>query len=691
MISLKTSISEISPIAKKLNSRLKKLGINTIEDLFYHFPVRYDDFSQVKKINQLIAGEKAIVKGRINLIENRRSPLQRKLLTQAIFSDESGDIKVVWFNRPYLLKTIKQGDELYLFGKVQSTYESLQIVSPDFEKVRSIEKEGGFLLPIYDLTAGISNKHLRFFVKTSLNFLNSLIDYLPPESRKKHKLLDLNIALKEIHFPSNRDLLHKAIVRLKFDELFLIQLKNQILKQKNKKIKAERINFKEKEIKDFVKKIPFKLTDDQRKATWAILLDMQKKYPMNRLLNGDVGSGKTIVSAIAMFNVALNGFQSAYMAPTEILAGQQFKALIHFFQGENLKLALFTRVEHKICSLINEKIEKIKKKDLLEKIKRGEINIVIGTHALIQEKVFFKKMALVVIDEQHRFGVEQRKALTLKSGNKKTEPHFLSMTATPIPRTLHLALFGDLNVSLIKEMPKGRKKIITKIVESSERQKTYDFVRKEIEKGKLAFVVCPLIDESDKLGVRSVKEEFKKLSQQVFPDLKIALLHGKLKADEKEKIMKEFSNGKIKILVSTSVIEVGVDVKDATIMLIEGAERFGLSQLHQFRGRVGRNSDQSYCFLFSDNLSEKSRERLEALVENSDGFELSKKDLELRGPGEVFGKSQSGFPELKIASFFDYVLVEKANQEAINLLESDCNYSPFKEKIKEFEEKVHLE
>jgi ATP-dependent DNA helicase RecG len=690
MINLNSPVGSISPIAKKINARLKKLGIITVSDLVYYYPFRYDDFTKVKKIKDLVPGEVVTIEGRVDLIENRRSPVKRRNITEAVISDETGSIKVVWFNQSFLIKNIRPGNNIYLSGKVDVDFNSTQMVGPEYERARTDTSNTGRLVPIYPLTQGTTNKQIRFFVRSVLPLIRRVEDWVPQEIKDRLNLIDLNEALKQIHFPDNAELIKKARIRLKFDELFLVQLQKQSIKNKNKKTKSNKIEFKEREIKKFVDNLPFILTDDQRKSSWSILNDIQRIYPMNRLLDGDVGSGKTVVSAIAMLNVALNGYQSAYMAPTEILARQQYESLKKDYKDYNLKLALLTRSEQKICS----SDEKIKKADLFKKISSGEIDIIIGTHALIQNKVEFKELALVVVDEQHRFGVEQRAKLIQKSGNKKTSPHFLSMTATPIPRTMHLAIYGDLDLSIIKEMPKDRKKIITKIVEPIGRSDSYKFIRNQVEEGRQVFVICPLIDESDKLGVKSVTKEYERLNEKIFPDIKIGKLHGKLKSAEKEEIMNDFLNNKIKILVSTSVVEVGVDIPNATVMLIEGSERFGLAQLHQFRGRVGRSKYQSYCLLFSDSMSENTLNRLEALKECNDGFELAKRDLDFRGHGDIYGKMQSGVSEFKIASLSDFSIIQKANDEATRIMDKDPEFSKYpvlKEKIKQFKESVHLE
>lgn len=699
MVNLDSKIESISPIAKKIFTRLDKLGIKRVSDLLNYYPFRYEDFSVIKEIKDLRPGDIITIGGRVDLIENRRSPVKRKNITEAIISDNSGSIKAVWFNQPFLIRNIKQGERIYLSGKVDVDYNNFQMVGPEYERVSDFTSNTARLVPIYPLTHGVTNKQLRFLIKMSLPAVKRVKDWVPQEIKNNLRLMDLPQALEQIHFPDSSELLNKARVRLKFDELFLIQLQKQAIRNKINKLESAAVSFNEGKIKDFVLKLPFKLTDDQRKAAWAILKDLQKESPMNRLLEGDVGSGKTIVAAIAMLNAALDGKQSAYMAPTEILAKQHFNSIGKLYSEYNVKIGLLTRTEYRLSQYFHtsqyENIgSEIKKRDFLKMVERGEIDILIGTHALIQDKVIFKNLALAVIDEQHRFGVEQRKALTEKSGDKGMSPHYLSMTATPIPRTLHLALYGDLDLSVIKEMPKDRKTVKTKIVEPKERNGVYDFIRSQIKNGRQVFVICPLIDESDKLGVKSVMQEYEKLDKEIFPNLEIGMLHGKLKSKEKEEVMQKFLDNKTKILVATSVVEVGVDVPNATVMLIEGSERFGLAQLHQFRGRVGRSEYQSYCFLFSDSFSESTRVRLEALVECNDGFELAKRDLEFRGYGDVYGKLQSGVYEFKIATLYDSKIISIANEEARKISENDPDlkdYPELKEKMEELAKSVHLE
>ncbi len=671
MYSLETPVENLSSVGKTTANLLHKIGVYSASDLIYYFPFRYEDYSQVINIKDLKPNQAVTVKGRIILLKNRRARRRRMTITEALLEDETGSIKIVWFNQPFLIKNLKPGDEVLIAGSASFDNLSLQFVSPTYEKIKGQESlNAAKIVPIYYLTGRLTQKQLRFLINLVLKSINLVPEWLPREIINDNKLLPLIDALKEIHFPTNWEKLNKARYRLKFDELFLIQLQSQRLKKYLAEAQAPQIKFKEKEIKEFVESLPFDLTIDQKKSAWRIFLDLEKNKPMNRLLEGDVGSGKTVVAALAILNSVLNGWQCVLMAPTEILARQHFKSLNDFFRNFNFKIALLTGAEQSL----NNKVE-IKKDQILTEIEKGKVDLIIGTHALIQDGVKYKNLGLVIIDEQHRFGVAQRKKIKEKNGNKKS-PHFLSMTATPIPRSLALILYGDLDLSIIKEMPKGRKKIITKLVVEKNRDKAYQFIRQEINNGRQIFVICPLIDPSDKLGVKSVKEEFKKLDQKVFPEFEIGLLHGKLKSVEKEKIMSEFKANKIKILVSTSVIEVGIDIPNATIMMIEGSERFGLAQLHQFRGRVGRGENQSYCFLFTNDTSAKTSQRLNALVKSTDGFSLAEYDLKFRGPGEVYGTRQSGLPDLKIASLNDLELIKLAKKQAEKFF-SNYNLSDF--------------
>jgi ATP-dependent DNA helicase RecG len=696
MLNLNTDTIKINRVGVATAKKLKKLGVETAEDLLFYFPFRYDDFSEITAIENLKPGTSANIVGQIELIQNKRSPRRKMNITEALVSDGRETVKIIWFNQPYIGRNLRVGDMVSLAGKVEDDY-GMVMKSPVYEKVAAggaVHTQG--LVPNYHLTGNITQKQVRFLVKQVVGLASQITDWLPAEVKRNLKFLDLGEAIKKIHFPKNQKDIDEAKRRLAFNELFLVQMQSQMIRRDALQSVSAPIKFFEEETKKFVDNLPFKLTDAQRKAGWEILQDMEKDKPMARLLEGDVGSGKTVVACLAILNAVLNKKQAVLMVPTEILARQHYGSLCKMFAGFDIKIGLVTRSDKRLnyeSGIMNNGGNENKKiHNSLFIIHNSQI--IIGTHALIQENIEFKNLSLAVIDEQHRFGVEQRKMLIEKSGGKKIVPHLLSMTATPIPRSLALALYGDLDISIINEMPLGRKKIFTKVVPEESREKAYQFIREQVKAGRQAFVICPLIDISDKLGFKSVKQEFEKLDKYIFPEIKMGMLHGRLKPKDKEEIMREFLDNKIKIIVSTSVVEVGVDVPNASIMMIEGSDRFGLAQLHQFRGRVGRSDHQSYCFLFTDSDSQKTIKRLQALVDYSDGFQLAKMDLKFRGPGEVYGTMQKGFPELKIASLFDYELMKQAKEEAEKLIEKDNSldsWAELKNEIGEWEEKVHLE
>ncbi len=706
-MNLSTSVEKLPHVGPAYQKRLKKLGIKTVRDILFHFPHRYEDFSNMVPIAKAELGQPLSIQGKILEIKNIRTFRKRMTLTQAIVGDRSGAIKVIWFNQPYLINTLKKGDSLFLAGKITSKASSRYLSSPAYEKipdnVESLDlTHTGRLIPVYPETEGLSSRWLRFIVKPLLTKLKRGIpDSLPEKLREKRKLLPLEKAIWQIHFPDSLKLAAEAKERFVFEELLNLSLVVLRERMKLAKEKAIAIPLNLSLTKKFTNSLAFKLTDDQKKATWQILKDLEKPRPMNRLLEGDVGSGKTVVATIAALNVAKAGFQVAFMAPTEILTKQHFKTVGELLKKFNLSIGLITSKENQL------KNKKIPRKQLLENIKKGEVNILIGTHALVQKEVKFGKLALVIIDEQHRFGVEQRAHLCQQ---KNLIPHLLSMTATPIPRTLALTIYGDLDLSLIKELPKGRRKIITKVIPPKNRNEAYSFIREQVKKGGQVFVVCPRIEPSkisqENLGegikqiaaswieVKAVKEEYEKLSKKIFPDLKVGMLHGKMKNEEKEKIMKDFKSGKTNVLVSTSVIEVGIDIPNATVMMIEGADKFGLAQLYQFRGRVGRGKEQSFCFLFTEFPGKLTNQRLRAITVCENGFELAEKDLQIRGPGDFSGQRQWGIPDFAMNSLKDISLVEETRQAAKEILEEDPElkkYPLLRERLKEFRERIHLE
>ena len=643
------------------------------------------------------------------------------MLTQAALQDPTGKLKVMWFNQPYLANTLKKGTFVCLAGKISGKGKSIYLSNPAYEKLpdnfREIDFElshTGRLIPVYPETEGLSSKWLRFIVKPLLLKLKDRIpDFLPPKISKKYDFLAFQEAIWQIHFPDSLELAEKAKKRFGFEELFELSLFVQRERLKLAKEKALAISIDVDLMKEFTKSLPYELTNAQKKSSWQILKDLEKPRPMNRLLEGDVGSGKTVVAAMAALNVAKAGYQSAFLAPTEILAKQHFKTINEVLKKFKLNVGLITGKESYSGS------KKITRRELLEKVTNKKVDILIGTHAIIQDTtpktsektpIQFNNLALVIIDEQHRFGVEQRAKLCRQ---KSFIPHLLSMTATPIPRTLSLTVYGDLDLSIIDEMPKGRKKIITKIIQSKDKKATYEFIRRQVKEGRQAFVICPRIEpaktSAEDLGgqtlvldarnfswmdVKAVKQEYKKLSEEIFSDLKVEMLHGKMGSQEKEKTMQDFKDKKIDILVSTSVVEVGVDIPNATVMMIEGSEKFGLAQLHQFRGRVGRSDWQSYCFLFTDAPGIVYNRRLHALVNCQDGFELAEKDLAIRGPGDFAGQRQWGIPDLAMSSLSDTILVSKARNDAKEILQEDPQlkkYPWLKMRLGEFQKRIHLE
>jgi len=849
-MNLQTSISQFPKIGKATVKKLEKLGLKNCLNALHHYPFRYEDWSKIISIQELKNKRFGTIKAKINSLVSHKTTRRWIVVTEALVSDKTGSIKVVWFGQFYLNKILKPGKEIYLAGKVENDLAfGLQMVSPSYEfpQKQKAPIHLGRLVPIYPTTENISQKQLRILIKSILPLAEKIDDWLPDETKNQNQLMNLSVALEQIHFPGSQNLLDRAIHRLKFDELFLIQLQTQILREKLKKQKAPIIKNDLSKIKKFINQLPFTLTPSQKKSAWEIIQDLEKDKPMNRLLEGDVGSGKTVVAAMAILNTILNNYQVAYLAPTEILAQQHFNNISQLLKKWPIKIGLFTRESKK--SKKDEKISKIK---MIEKINSGEFDLIIGTHAILQENVNFKNLGLIIVDEQHRFGVQQR-ALLAARGQTQTEtqtnadtqvqadaennketflyqeltynirkcifnvrkkiglghkeiiyqkaleeefknnnidfekekiinikykniklgiykpdfiienkiilelkalpfignlekrqvwnylkgsscklallvnfshrdaeikrivydiarpresassqrqsaislPHFLSMTATPIPRSLALTLYGDLDLSIIDQMPPGRKPVIIKIVKTREKNQVYEFIKEEIKNGRQAFVVCPLIDPSDKLGVKSVKQEYERLDKEIFPDLKLAMLHGKLKAKEKDKIMLDFLANKIQILISTTVIEVGIDVPNATMMLIEGSEKFGLAQLWQLKGRIGRSDIQSHCFLFPENPSEKARTRLSAMLNAKNGFELAEKDLEIRGPGELFGLKQSGYLDcLKIARLSDTQIIKEAQEAIKKIFSLDSSlkkYPLLQRKIKELTKIIHLE
>lgn len=676
---LNLPVTALPQIGSVFQKRLEKLGIKTISDLLYHFPFRYDDYSLVKKTHEIVLNETVTVIGHLTTIENIYTK-NRKQITKASLKDNDGIINVVWFNQHFLTRTLKKNMLLALSGRVGEFNHKIALVSPQYEILPSNHVptlHTGRLVPIYPETARLSSKWLRSKIQYILH-QTKLPEFLPPEIIKAEDLLDVNTALHQIHFPDNLENAEKARYRLSFDELFLLQLNNLQRKkkwQKENTVFAFEIN--KNQTLEFVNSLPFTLTNSQKLALREILSDLAKNIPMNRLLEGDVGSGKTVVACVASYIAYLNGFQTIFMAPTEILAQQHYDTLQKFLSPFHLNIKLITGSNSK---------NHPKQEDAT--------HIFIGTHALLHHLDLFTKVGLVIIDEQHRFGVKQRTLLSSLPKGKNFPnytPHVLTMTATPIPRSLALSLYGDLDLSLIDEMPLGRKKIKTFVVPENKKTEAYDWIQNKIIESKSeeqAFIIYPIIEESETLkDIKAATIEYQNL-QPLFPRLKLGLLHGRLKSQEKEKIIQDFQKKKINILLATSVIEVGIDIPSATIIIIENAERFGLAQLHQLRGRVGRSDTQSFCFLFTPSASELVKKRLKSLETENCGSKLAEIDLTLRGPGEIFGTKQHGLPDLKIATLTDFELLKKTKAYSEKILEKDQNLTQYPflcDKLKELE------
>ncbi len=704
---INTPIIKLSRVGATTAKNLTRLNILTAQDLLYWFPSRYEDFRNIVPISSLKDEMSVTVRGKLELIANKRSFRRRKIITEALVSDESGSIRVVWFNQPFIAKMLKPGDNIFLSGKVKSDMIGVEFISPTYEKDISGETaHTARLVPIYPVTHGITQKQMRFLIKQILPLSDKILEWLPEKILEKYDLMPIADALKGIHFPSEENELKASTERIKFDELFLVQLRAERIRLGRKSLRAPNIIFKEEKIKEFVSALPFSLTRAQKISAWEILKDLEKNIPMNRLLSGDVGSGKTVVAAIALYNTVLNNYQAVLMAPTEILARQHFDSLCNFFEG-NLKIALLTRSQ-RVFAVKKESIKfELSKKEIEKQIFDGEVDIVVGTHALLSEKIKFSDVGLVVVDEQHRFGVGQRKAIKDKTND--ISAHYLSMTATPIPRSFALMIYGDLDISILNEAPPGRKPVLTRLVESKNRDKAYQFIENQVLNGRQVFVVCPLIEKSKEkttkdeieiinykgypsiLEKKSVTSEFEKLSKNIFPNLRLDFLHGKMKPADKEKVVDKFKKGKTDLLISTTVIEVGVDIPNASVMMIEDAERFGLAQLHQLRGRVGRSIHQSYCFVFTGSDSDKSLSRLKYFENISDGYKLAEKDLETRGPGEVYGVVQSGMMNFRLARLTDREIIKKARQAAESIGSTIDQYPKLEEKVADWEKLIHLE
>ncbi len=688
MITLETPVKELPYLGKRLNPKLKKLGVQTVRDLLWYLPSRYDDLSEIKKISDLQEEEKATIRGTVMLLKSRRSWKRKMMVTEILLEDDSGQLQAVWFRQAFVAKALKTGDEIYLSGQVKKDLHNWKMINPVYEKVREEQLHTARLTPLYHLTEGLSHKQLRFLMKEALEASGELSESLPNEIIASEKLLDIQSALQQIHFPSSWDELHRAEKRLKFEELLWLQLRVMIAKRDYQQSSAPSLVIPPDQLQTVMADLPFGLTNDQQKALAEIVHDLEQPLAMNRLLQGDVGSGKTVVAALATYICQSSGYQVAFMAATEILAQQHFRTLQQWFP--EISLALLTGKQKMLAE--GGSSGDVTRPTLLKHIASGNIKIVVGTHSLIHEAVKWQQLGLAVIDEQHRFGVQQRQKLREQNADGQV-PHLLSLTATPIPRTLQLTLYGDLSISIIKEKPGQRKEIITKVVAETNRAKAYDWILGRLRLGEQLFVVCPQVQDNEQMNIKSVLTEYRLLSEEIYPGLDIRFLHGKMKLEEKKAVIDDFRAGLFPILVASSVIEVGIDIPGATMMIIEGAERFGLAQLHQFRGRIGRNDKQAFCFLFATSDDQLNLTRLKALTETNDGFKLAEVDLELRGAGDVFGTKQSGLIELKAAQITDTELIKKA-QDWANKLISEQQYlenDELQTRIKKLPTTIHLE
>jgi len=657
--------------------KLRKMGIFTIKDLLLYFPRTYVDEQEFTRINEMRTDQVNVVRGRIKSIFNKPTKTG-KSMTRAIIEDETGEVPVMWFNQTHIKQMFYSGSEIILTGKLKYERGRSMLMSPKYEKPSEILLHTGRIVPVYHESEIITSKWLREKIHKIIKAAAYFEEYMPESILEKHSLMGIKDAILNVHFAKDEEHLKKARERLAFDELFFIQfkaLKRKLLWQEKMSYEITNNSL---DISAFLGILPFELTNAQIRVIDEIMIDLKKPYPMLRLVQGDVGAGKTVVAAAAVFAIKQMGRQSAIMAPTEILARQHYKGLVSLLSSFGFNIQLLTG-----------STSEGERKQILKQLSTGTCDLIIGTHALIQESVKFSNLGLAVVDEQHRFGVKQRE--TLKSHGA---PHLLTLTATPIPRTMALTIYGDQDLSIIDELPPGRMKIVTRIVPEKKRSDAYFWVTDQIKKGRQVFVICPLVEESEVLEIKAATDEYERLKNEIFPEFQLALLHGRMKAQEKDEVMNRFGAGEIDILVSTSVVEVGIDVPNASIMIIEGAERFGLAQLHQFRGRVGRGEWQSYCFLFSDSNTSDALQRLSSMVKYNSGFDLAEIDLSLRGPGEVFGTKQSGIPDLKIASFSDIELLKKVREEAWKIVKEDVLLSGFsllRQKIDEIGDKDFYE
>ena len=677
-VPLDTALSDLKGFAKQTLSKMKRLGLQTVEDLVYHFPLRHNDFARMTKVSELKLGEdQTVVVSVWEASESRQGPKRRS--TQAVLGDDTGNVRAIWFNQPYLANSFKPGTTLVISGKVNVFRGSFVFESPEYEILRGQEElvHTGRLVPVYPAVSGLPQRTIRRFVKRALDSsLSLVVDFLPEDTRHRAGLMGLQNAIAQAHYPDAEADWASARRRLAFDELFLLQL--AVVRRKKEWQQEDQgipLDAGASAVGGFLEALPFNLTGAQSRVLDEIMADLGKSRPMSRLLQGDVGSGKTVVAAAALLLAVVNGRQGALVAPTEILAEQHFLTLVDLLSrssgGDEQATSASFEVEGMgrplTVGLLVGSMSRKAKNEMHARIRDGEIDVAVGTHALLQEEVDIPRLAVAVVDEQHRFGVMQRASVRERGGR----PHLLAMSATPIPRSLALTLYGELDISTIDEMPAGRRRIRTRWLEPDSRPTAYAFIDKQVEQGRQAFIVCPLIEDSEAVQARAATEEYERLSAQVFPHLRLGLLHGRMALREKEEVMASFKAGEVQVLVATPVVEVGIDIPNASVMLIDGADRFGLAQLHQLRGRVGRGMHDSYCILLAESPGEDARERLKLVERSGDGFELAEADLDLRGPGDYLGTRQSGLPSLKVARLSDQDILAAARAEAVRTLDAD--------------------
>ncbi|HET9476888.1 MAG TPA: ATP-dependent DNA helicase RecG [Dehalococcoidia bacterium] len=685
---LDSKLSVLAGISRVTETKLARINITTVRDLLYHFPTRYHDYSEVRPIADLRVDEEQTVIGDIWSVS--ATTIGRKKATEAIVSDRSGTIRVLWWSGHWMARRLRQGMRVALSGKITAYRGRLQMEGPELESLTAESLSTRRLVPVYGATENIDVRQIRTWVKQAVDaFADKMEETLPHDVRKRHRLPSPSEALRQVHFPESASAAEAGRRRFAFEELLHIEL-GVVRRRREWQAggAAPRLTMPDTVRDGFVKALPFELTGAQRKAMDEVFADITQDAPMSRLIEGDVGAGKTVVAAAALLAAVANGYQGAIMAPTEILAEQHFQTFKHILKGDldaddvdggalDGDAQAYARVQPSYMkdpvriALLKGGLSAERKRAAQEGIASGDVSIAIGTHALVQESVGFARLGLVVVDEQHRFGVEQRGALREKGDS----PHMLVMTATPIPRTLALTVYGDLDITVVNEMPPGRPPVKTWRVTPQQRNHAYNFLRNKIAERKQAYVIFPLVEESEAIQARAAVQEYERLSKDVFPGLRLGLLHGRMPALEKDAVMQAFRDHRLDVLVSTAVVEVGVDVPNATVILIEGADRFGLAQLHQFRGRVRRSSEQAFCFLLSENTSSDAVERLQIMETTNDGFKLAEEDLRLRGPGEYFGTRQSGLPDLKVARLTDVKLIEEARTEASRLLDADPELS----------------